>query len=121
MQAYVLLSLIYLAVYRLSKRCMTSVKITTAVITVLSLLLYLLPVASDAEKFYYLPFRTFEIMIGSMIAFMPKKKIKRVSTLPKGFVQHYLNITVRQGSSANIRFLYKYPKLYGKILVDNLT
>lgn len=78
MQAYVLLPLIYLAVYSLAKRHMTSVKITTAVITVLSLLLYLLPVASDAEQFYYLPFRAFEIMIGSMIAFMPKKKIKRV-------------------------------------------
>lgn len=77
MQAYILLSLVYLAVYRLAKRHMKPVKISVGVITVLSFLLYLLPVASTSEKFYYLPFRAYEITIGSMTAFMPEKKIKR--------------------------------------------
>jgi acyltransferase 3 len=74
MQAYVLLPLIYLIVFKFAKRNMNAVKISVVVITLISLIAYLLPVATTAEKFYYLPFRAFEITIGSLIAFLPKSK-----------------------------------------------
>lgn len=72
MQAYVLLPLIYLGVFKLAKGNMNAVKISVVAITLMSLIAYLLPVATTAEKFYYLPFRAFEITMGSLIVFTPK-------------------------------------------------
>lgn len=74
MQAYVLLPLIYLGVFKLAKGNMNAVKISVVAITLISLIAYLLPVATTAEKFYYLPFRTFEITMGSLIIFTPNGK-----------------------------------------------
>lgn len=63
MQAYVLLPAVYAAVFKLSKGKINAVKIAAWVITLLSLAAYILPVATSAEKFYYLPYRAFEITI----------------------------------------------------------
>ena len=72
MQAYVLLPLVYLGVFKLAKGNMNAVKLSVVAITLTSLIAYLLPAASTAEKFYYLPFRAFEITMGSLIVFTPK-------------------------------------------------
>lgn len=71
MQAYVLLPLVYLGVFKLAKGNMNAVKISVVAITLTSLIAYLLPAATTAEKFYYLPFRAFEITMGSLIVFTP--------------------------------------------------
>lgn len=77
MQAYVILPLIYAGVFKLAKRNMNAVKISVMAVTVLSLAVYILPMASTAEKFYYLPFRVFEITLGSLIAFAKSRKIAK--------------------------------------------
>lgn len=77
MQAYVILPLIYAGVFKLAKRNMNAVKISVMAVTVLSLAAYILPMASTAEKFYYLPFRAFEITLGSLIAFAKPGKIAK--------------------------------------------
>lgn len=74
MQAYVLLPLVYLGIFKLTKGNMNAVKASVMVITLISFIMYLLPVATAAQKFYYLPFRAFEITLGSLIAFAPKGK-----------------------------------------------
>lgn len=72
MQAYVLLPLVYWSVFKFAKGNMNAVKISVVVISLLSLIAYFLPVATTAEKFYYLPFRVFEITTGCLIVFMPQ-------------------------------------------------
>ena len=72
MQAYVLLPLVYLGLFKLTKGNMNAVKISVVAITLMSLIAYLLPGVNTAEKFYYLPFRAFEITMGSLIVFIPK-------------------------------------------------
>lgn len=51
MQAYVLLPLIYLGVFKLANGNMNAVKISVVAITPMSLIAYLLPAATTAEKF----------------------------------------------------------------------
>lgn len=75
MQAYVIFPLIYMVVFKISKGNRNAVKMSVTFITLLSLLLYLLPVAASEQKFYYLPFRAFEITVGSLLVFMPEDKI----------------------------------------------
>lgn len=77
MQAYVILPLIYAGVFKAAKRNMNAVKVSVMAVTVLSLAAYILPMASTAEKFYYLPFRAFEITLGSLIAFAKPRKIAK--------------------------------------------
>lgn len=72
MQAYVLLPIIYLVVFKLTKGNMNAVKVSVMAITLISLIAYLLPVATSAEKFYYLPFRAFELTLGGLVVFAPK-------------------------------------------------
>lgn len=72
MQAYVFLPLVYLVVFKLTKGNINAVKTSVVVITLMSLIAYLLPGVNTAEKFYYLPFRAFEINTGSIIVFIPK-------------------------------------------------
>lgn len=76
MQAYIVLPLIYLVVYKCFKERMSAVKVSVIVISLLSLIAYLLPMAGSAEKFYYLPFRAFEITAGSLVALAPSREFK---------------------------------------------
>lgn len=76
MQAYIGLPLIYWGVFKFVKN-MKAVKISLIIITLLSLIAYLLPIATTAEKFYYLPYRVFEITLGSLVAFAPPKRIDK--------------------------------------------
>ena len=74
MQAFIVFPLIYLCIFRLTKGSLNAVKVTTVVITLVSLIVYLLPYATSAEKFYYLPYRAFEMAMGSLIAFIPWRR-----------------------------------------------
>lgn len=49
------------------------VKVTLMVLTVLSIVLYLLPIDSIGNKYYMLPYRFFEIAIGGLVAIKPIK------------------------------------------------
>ena len=49
------------------------VKVTLMVLTVLSIILYLLPIDSIGNKYYMLPYRFFEIAIGGLVAIKPIK------------------------------------------------
>lgn len=81
MQAYVILPAVYAAAFKLSKGKINAVKIAAWGITLLSLAAYILPVATSAQKFYYLPYRAFEITIGSLLVFAPKLKAPREKLL----------------------------------------
>lgn len=47
--------------------------VTLMVLTVLSMVLYLLPIDSIGNKYYLLPYRFFEITIGGLVAIKPMK------------------------------------------------
>ena len=81
MQAYILLPIIYLIATKLGKNRDKSFKITTICVSLISLSLFLVPSFSTAWKFYYLPFRLFEITTGGLISLFSIRlsdKIKRV-------------------------------------------
>ena len=65
MQAYVILPIVYLLFNRIFGK--KGIAIGTIILTLLSFLLYLIPTFSMAWKFYYLPFRIFEITIGGLL------------------------------------------------------
>lgn len=59
--------------------------IVFAALSAVSLVLYLLPVFSDAFKFYLIPFRLYEIGFGCVIAYLPCRKASgRQETLCRG-------------------------------------
>ena len=62
---YVLIPLFILLVKRWKDK---GIKSCIWLLTVISFLLYILPVASDASKFYLIPFRFFEFGVGGLIA-----------------------------------------------------
>lgn len=74
MQAYIVIPLVYLFVTRITKEVRKSFLFTTIVLTAISLGLYLVPSFSTAWKFYYLPFRLFEITVGGLLIFVKPLK-----------------------------------------------
>jgi len=77
MQAYVVLPVLFWGTYKLSHKHKLALPVAAAVLTAISAILYFLPVFSQAQKFYYLPFRLFEITLGCLVAFAPKQKLPR--------------------------------------------
>ena len=75
MQAYVVLPLILMALFRF---CKTNVKQGLAALGLLLIgfLFYILPGATEAEKFYYLPYRLFEFFAGVLVAVLVKGSLK---------------------------------------------
>ena len=72
MQCYVVFPLFFMVPYKFVKNKTAFAKVVYRVlfvITALSLLLYVLPTFSAAQKFYYVPFRFFEIGVGALTAF----------------------------------------------------
>ena len=67
MQAYVILPLLYLLALRICKTIRKGIVIATAFIMVGSLILFIIPWFSSAWKFYFLPFRLFEIVAGGLV------------------------------------------------------
>ena len=84
MQAYVILPLVYFAISKINKK--KCIAIATIGLTTISLVMYLLPLCSPAWKFYFLPFRAFEITCGGLIVlwnpqFKGKKWVRWFSVL----------------------------------------
>ncbi len=66
-QAYVVLPFLYYLFIKVCRDVKKGMWIGTVVLTLVSFILFLLPVFSAAWKFYYLPFRLFEITIGGFL------------------------------------------------------
>ncbi len=71
LQSLVFLVLVLWIVSRI-RRWKKGIPITLVVITLVSLVLFFLPFFTEGEKFYYPPFRLYEITMGCLIAFFPK-------------------------------------------------
>ena len=68
-QSYVILPLVPMLANRIKHfSCKQFCGICYALITLVSVILYMLPTVSGAAKFYYLPFRLFEISAGAVLA-----------------------------------------------------
>lgn len=72
-QAIVFISILLWVVSRISKK--NGIKNTLIFVTIVSLIAYCLPVFSNSDKFYFFPFRLFEITIGCLIPYFPKSKL----------------------------------------------
>ena len=72
MQAYVILPLLYLLFVKLLKNTKKGLLIAGIAMSVISLVLFLLPLPTE-WKFYYLPFRVFELSAGGLIALTAKE------------------------------------------------
>ena len=80
MQAYIVLPLCFKLLDKVSGKVL---KIGAIILFAISFALYLVPVFSEASKFYYLPFRAFELLAGAIVCFLPK--LKTGSVLSKLF------------------------------------
>lgn len=80
MQAYVVFLALVAICNKITKNNTTAVKWLTVAVTAVSLALFLLPNFAQHQKFYYLPFRLFEITSGALIAFIPISKQLSAST-----------------------------------------
>lgn len=84
MQCYVLLPLLYLLSVKIFRDVRRGLLACTAFLFVASILLYMLPNFPDAWKFYYPPFRIFELAAGGLVALCPiraSQKTKKAGTL----------------------------------------
>lgn len=81
-QAIVFISILLWVASRISKK--NGIKNTLILLTVVSLIAYCLPVFSNSDKFYFFPFRLFEITIGCLIPYFPNSKISRKTLLLVG-------------------------------------
>lgn len=81
MQAYVVFLALVAICNKITKNNTTAVKWLTIAVTGISLALFLLPNFAQHQKFYFLPFRLFEITVGALIAFVPLSK--RLAAAPK--------------------------------------
>jgi peptidoglycan/LPS O-acetylase OafA/YrhL len=61
-------------------------KLALVILTLLSLLIYLLPIDSIGDKYYLLPYRFFEIAIGGIVAIHSRKGNPSMSYLSLGFL-----------------------------------
>ena len=71
-QSIVFLSILFWIVSKVSKK--NALRNMLIIVSAVSLAAYCLPVFSDAQKFYFFPFRLFEITLGSLTLFIPKEK-----------------------------------------------
>lgn len=72
MQAYIVIPLFLMPIFRFCKteKCR---RISIIALFVISFAIFFLPIASDAQKFYYLPFRLFEFFAGVIVALFSGK------------------------------------------------
>ncbi len=85
MQAYIVLPLIFMILVKLTKNSTRGIKIGIIGLTMVSFALFLMPQFSTAWKFYYLPFRLFEITAGGiLLLFKPRMTAKCKSILGWG-------------------------------------
>ena len=73
MQAYIVLPLIFMILVKLTKNSTRGIKIGIIGLTMVSFALFLIPQFPTAWKFYFLPFRIFEITAGGiLVAWKPQ-------------------------------------------------
>lgn len=103
MEAYIVLIILYYITSKLSHNKKKGLACVTASVTVLSALLYILPLFSSAGKFYYLPFRIWEITLGGLIAFLPIEKLSKL--------QNSIGIRLLEIGSAVLLFFLFLPDI----------
>ena len=57
-----------------------AIRNTVVILSIVSLLLYLYPGFSDSEKFYFPWFRTYEVLFGAMVSFVPQNSVEGKQT-----------------------------------------
>ncbi len=67
-QGYVFLPLLWVVCAKFISNRLKAVLCGSIIVSSISLLLYVMPWFSDAVKFYYLPFRAYEILFGGIVA-----------------------------------------------------
>ena len=70
-QSYIILVSVFALCDKIGRKAL---KWVTAIIAVLSLVLYFTPFFSSGDKFYYIPFRIFELLTGAEICFIRTEK-----------------------------------------------
>ena len=96
MQSYVLFAIVFFILDKIAKndygKFRKIVSGTLVTITGLSLLVYLLPILSSAEKFYFIPARLFEISIGGCVYLLVKqqKKCEKTAKYMKNHIYIYM-------------------------------
>ena len=92
-QFFVLFPLIFITINKLIKRKSVSdsyklQKKILYILTIISFILYLLPIFSFNHKFYYLPFRLWEFCIGGVICFFAEKRnqIQKFKYIPYALI-----------------------------------
>lgn len=75
-QAIVFLSILLWVVSKMFKG-KNGIRNTLIFVTIVSLLAYCLPIFSSSDKFYFFPFRLFEITIGCLIHYLPKSGLSK--------------------------------------------
>lgn len=73
-QFYLLYPLAFMIANKWLKAYRNGIVKIVSVLSILSLLLYLIPSFTDAQKFYYLPFRFFEMSFGGLLTFINSEK-----------------------------------------------
>lgn len=73
LQTIVFLSIVLWVAAKVSKK--NGIRNTLIFLTVVSFLAYCLPFVPAAYKFYFFPFRLFEITVGCLIPFLPKSRL----------------------------------------------
>ena len=84
MHAYIVIPLVFIALIKLTKSRTKGITIGIVGLTLVSLALFLMPQFSTAWKFYYLPFRTFEITTGGLLTIWKPsvtKQIKKIGSV----------------------------------------
>lgn len=84
MQAYIVFPAIFFIIHKITQGNKKIMKYSMVVLSVISLILYLIPSIDDAWKFYYLPFRTYEILSGALLVFIPKTEKLENQKIAKG-------------------------------------
>lgn len=74
LQSFVFLAIVLWIASKISKKDKT--RNILIIVSLISFVLYMLPIFSASDKFYYFPFRLFEITVGSLIAYIPPFSFK---------------------------------------------
>lgn len=83
MQAYIIIPLYAMIIHKITKAkgVIMGLRITTLSLTLISFGLYLIPTFTTAQKFYYLPFRIFEIMAAGLVVLWKPQMGKKATAL----------------------------------------
>lgn len=84
MQIQVFLSIFFYVVHKVFKNSVKALKTATVILALISFTLYVIPVGSDASKFYLPWYRLFEVLFGAIAAFLPVMQKQRASSSAAG-------------------------------------